>query len=97
MLVLLLKAKKTFNIHQIITSVNEYTKNRLNYLFEEIDEFKNVNNYAKIDLSDLELSDDVTPKFTLGPLVEQSTEQSISIDIVGGILCAQRLRRLQTD
>ena len=77
------EGEKTFNIPQIITSVNEYTKNRLNYLFEEIDEFKNVNNYAKIDLSDLELTDDVTPKFTLGPLVEQSTEQSISIDIVG--------------
>ncbi len=72
-----------FTIPQIINSIDEFTKEKLDYMFENIDEVKLNNSFAKIDLSDLKLTDDVTPEFTLGPLVEQSTEQSISIDIVG--------------
>jgi hypothetical protein len=55
----------------------------MNYFFEEVDKFENQDNYATIDLSDLELTDDATPKFTFGALVESSTEQSIVVDIVG--------------
>jgi dihydroxyacetone kinase-like predicted kinase len=77
------KDGKTFSIPQIISSVDEFTKNRMNYFFEEVDKFENQDNYATIDLSDLELTDDATPKFTFGALVESSTEQSIVVDIVG--------------
>ena len=77
------KDGKTFSIPQIISSVDEFTKNRMNYFFEEVDKFENQDNYATIDLSDLVLTDDATPKFTFGALVESSTEQSIVVDIVG--------------
>ncbi|MBR6517209.1 MAG: type II secretion system protein [Bacilli bacterium] len=73
----------TFKIPQIIESVDDFTKSKLSYMFENIDEVKINTSFATINLDDLELSNNSTPSFTFGPLVEESTEQSISIDIVG--------------
>lgn len=71
-----------FKIPQIISSVDEFTKNEMNYFFKDIKNFE-TSSFAAIDLSDLELTADATPKFTFGNLVEGSTEQSIIVDVVG--------------
>ncbi len=72
----------TFNIPQVISSVDEFTKSKMSYFFKDIDKFES-SSFATIDLSELELNDDATPKFTFGNLVEGTTEQSIVVDVVG--------------
>lgn len=75
-----------FDIPAIISNVNEYTQQKMSYMFKDLDTFENNDSYPAIDLSGLELVDSSSnPTFTFGSLVEDSTEQSISIDIVGYI------------
>lgn len=74
----------SFTIPACITSINEFTFNKMSHIFNNIDEFENTKTYPEIDLSSLQLSGDATnPTFTLGDLVENTTEQTVSIDIVG--------------
>ena len=76
------KESAQFNIPQVISSVDEFTKNKMSYFFKDIKKFEN-SSFASIDLSGLELAEDATPKFTFGNLVEGTTEQSIVVDVVG--------------
>ncbi len=81
---IVVKKDVTFNIPETITSINEYTKNKLTYVFSNLSEYENEENYPEIDLSGLKLSSDgKTAEFSFGNLVENTIQQTISIDVLG--------------